>query len=199
MKKLMTLMVAVVIMSMAVTAFAQPGSHDAGVFADPGAASSSIILPAFVPTFFYVLGYDMDGLVKGFEFLVQISDPAMTVLARNLQAGALNVGSQDNFIVGAGGCFPGDGLWYQMVQYQAGYFVPTPPSDTLVCLGPSTPSSFAPAVPGYLQCDGSLVPFSVAQSGGGVYPDGCGVINATDPGQVISTTAESFGAVKSKF
>jgi len=198
MKKLMTLAMALTTLAVAADAQAQ-SRYDFGVFADPNAGNSVITMDPFVATNFYVVAFDLDGQVKGFEFDVSFSNPSITILARNLQAGALNVGAEDNFIVGTGGCFDGDGVWYQMVEYQAGFFQSVAPSDVTVCLGPSTPSSFDPATPGYLQCDGSLVPLNPAQTGGGVYPDGCGVINATDPGSVVTTVEESFGSVKSRF
>lgn len=198
MKTLLTLAVTVATLALATTSFAQ-SQYDAGIFADQNAGSSVIVMAPYVPTDFYVLAWNLDGQVKGFEFEVTFSDPDILILQRNTNQGAVNVGSGDNFIVGTGGCFDGDGAWYEFVHYQGGYFQPAPPADVVVCLTPSSPTSFEPASPGYLQCDGTLVPVLAAQTGGGVYPDGCGVINATDPGSVVSTTEESFGSVKSRF
>jgi hypothetical protein len=84
------------------------------------------------------------------------------------------------------------------VQYQIGFFVPVPPTDVVACLGPSSPSSFAPAAPGYLDCSGGLSPFGVAENGQGVYPDGCLVMNATNDAP-IATETKSFGAIKARY
>jgi len=80
-----------------------------------------------------------------------------------------------------------------------GYFIPVTPQDVPVCIGAATPSTFQPAVPGYLQCDGSLVAFVLAQNPCLPYPAGCAMINSTNRGSVVPTETSSFGSVKAKF
>jgi len=155
------------------------GAQEAGIFADPLGTGSQLQLPAFVPTDFHVLGFDLPGQVKGWELSVVI-DPSFTVLARDL-GGTLWIdvgGPTDNFIVGTGACLDGTGV-FQFVRYQIGWFSGSvPPTDQLVCLGPASPSSFVPATPGYLQCDNTLTVMDPV-GGGGLIPEGCMIINPT--------------------
>jgi hypothetical protein len=68
----------------------------------------------------------------------------------------------------------------------------------LICAsGGSNPSSFG-GVPGYSSCAAQLIPFGAAQNGGGVYPNGCAVVNPLNDGP-IATENVSFGAVKAGF
>lgn len=197
MKKLMTVVLAISLMA-STTAFAQD-SGDAGFFWDPAGTVSEGVLPVFVPTNLYMIVFDAAGDVGGYEGSITVSNPSLLLLSTILNGpGPLNVGDPTNFIVGAGGCIASVGAT-TLITYQYGNFTGVPVNDVLFCLGASNPSSFAPAAPGYLDCLGGLTPFGTAQSGGGVYPDGCAVANATDSGSVVGTTAESFGAVKSKF
>lgn len=154
-------------------------AQEAGIFADPAGTQTQLQLPAFVPTDFHVLGFDLAGQVKGWELSV-ILDPSFIVLERDL-GGELWIdvgGPTDNFIVGTGACLDGTGV-FEFVRYRIGWFAgSTPPADQVVCLGPASPSSFVPASPGYLQCDNTLTPMDVV-GGGGLYPEGCMVINPT--------------------
>lgn len=82
-----------------------------------------------------------------------------------------------------------------LVQLRAGVLGPVRP-DLLVCLTPSSPSSFEPAAPGWLLCNGSLETFGVAQSGEGIYPDGCAVLYpSSEP--PVATESLSFRELKS--
>jgi len=195
--RLLTTIVLVALLA-TTSAFAQdPG--DAGVFFDPAGTVSRGILPAFVPTNVYVIGFDLAGDVAGYEGSLAISDPSILILATILSGpGPLNVGTPTNFIVGAGGCFSGAGATI-LITYQVGNFTGAPLNDLLFCLGSATPSSFAPATPGYLDCSSNLLPFGVAQNGGGVYPNGCGVADATAPDFPVGAVQTSWGAVKSQF
>lgn len=158
---------------------AQVAPGELGVYLDTDATISRGSVPAFTTdNELWVIGYELAGDIAGFEFGLTF-DPNFIVFASEvLYPGAINVGSPPtDWIVGLGGCYSGSGL-VRLAKITYGYFVSSLP-DALVCLGPSSPSSFVPATPGYLACDDSLIPFDVAQSGGGVYPDGCAVINPT--------------------
>ena len=160
-----------------------------------GRTITTIDAVAFVPFNFYVVGFDQDGGYKGYEFEIQVS-PTVTVLARVLNPPtALNVGSGDNFIVGTGGCVSGVGA-VVLVDYQALVFAPE--FDSPICVTNSTPSSFQPAVQGYLTCSDELIPFGLAENGQGIYPDGCGILGATMDAPVATENA-SWGSVKTRF
>lgn len=197
MKKLMTVVLALALMAPA-TALAQDAG-DAGIFWDPAGTISEGALPVFVPTNLYVIVFDAAGDVGGYEGSIS-ADPTLLLLSTILAGpGPLNVGDPTNFIVGAGGCIASAGAT-TMITYQYGNFTGVPVNDALFCLGASTPSSFAPAAPGYLSCDGDLFPFGVAQNGSGVVPNGCAIANSTNPpGTVVGTVETSFGAVKAGF
>lgn len=177
-----------------------PLTRATGIFADPAGTIRMRAVPGFFPFNFYVLGFGLDGQVKGWELSVSL-DPAFLILGRTLdQPGSLNVGGADNWIVGSGGCFDGSSV-YTFVTYQAGYFAgPVAPNDALFCLGPSDPSSFSPASPGYLQCSGSLVPMGTTSGlcPCTLYPIGCLVINPSDF-CIVETLSTSFGEVKAGF
>jgi len=176
----------------------QKAPRTVGLFADSAGNTAELFVTGFIPFLFHAVGFELDGQVKGWELSVQI-DPDFTVLTRTLdQPSSLNVGNGDNFIVGSGGCFVGSPS-YVFVTYNVGYFAgPVAPNDAAVCLGPVVPSSFSPATPGYLQCDGTLVPLELSEGGCcGLYPDGCLVINGTQC--IIGTASSSFGEVKSRF
>jgi len=197
--KLRLLLTIVMVAMLASSAFAGDAG-DAGVFWDAAGTVSNAPLPVFVPTNLYVIGFDLAGDVGGYEGSLTISaGPSITILGTTLSGpGPLNVGDPTNFIVGAGGCIASAGPTV-LITYNIGNFTGVPLNDVLYCLGASNPSSFAPAAPGYLDCLGGLTPFGLAQNGGGVYPDGCAVSDATDPGSVVGTTDESFGSVKAQF
>lgn len=183
---------------LATSAFAQdPG--DAGLFWDEAGTVSNGLMPLFVPTNLYLIVFDAAGDVGGYEGSLTSSDPSLLLLSTTLEGpGPLNVGDPQNFIVGAGGCISSSGAT-KLITWQWGNFSGVPNVDSLFCLGASNPSSFAPAAPGYLDCLGGLNTFGVAQSGGGVYPDGCAVANGTDLENPVGTVDASFGAVKAQF
>lgn len=71
--------------------------------------------------------------------------------------------------------------------------------DVVLCLEPTTISSFDPPTPGYALCDRStLVPFTLVVDGGDDYPDGCAVLNPTGESPV-GADAVSWGSVKATF
>lgn len=199
MRKLATLAVALlVLIAMAMPAVAQAEPGDVGVFFDLAGTASATNLAQFAVSNFYVMGFGL-GDLTGFELNIGFSRAGWSVLARTLPtASSLNVGSGDNFIVGLGSCVTPSGVApYTLVNYQYGWFAPTVPGETLMCVGPSTPSSFA-GLPGYSSCNDVLKSFGAAQNGAPNYPNGCGVVNPLS-GPPVATENVSFGAVKASF
>jgi hypothetical protein len=187
----------VLLMVMSSMAFAQPEKYDAGIFFDQAGATFGNPV-AFTQWHFYAMAFDLDGQVKGYEFGVTIP-AAITVLGSVPNPpSALNLGpAPANWIVGTGLCMtdlPGE--WFQMVDFTGLLFAPA--VDLLVCMTAATPSSFVPATPGYLKCDGSLVPFGVAENGAPDYPNGCMVLGPTGQPPVANDAA-SWGAVKAQY
>jgi hypothetical protein len=197
MKKLATLALALgIVAMMAFAAVAQPLPHDVGVFADEAGTMTSLTAVQYVPTHFYVVGFELDGLVKGFEWGLTV--PAgMLVTGPDTVNGAatflgpnpLNIGGNLNVIVGTGGCV--DGLGAVVLGSYDVLFTVAPASNSTICIGPSDPSSLGGA-PAYLQCDGTIVPMGLAEQG----PDGCMVLNGQGP---IPNETTSFSEVKARF
>lgn len=199
MKKLMAVAAVLGIVAMSSMAFAQAEPRDVGIFGDAAGTMTSMDVAGFAPFNIYMVGFGLDGEVKGFEAGVTGLE-TFTILAAILNpANALNLGNNTNYLVGTGGCFPGMPS-YLLVTINAGYFAgPVAPADNSVCISAADPSS--PALggrPGYLQCDGTLVPFGLAENGGAAYADGCFVLNATGLPPVATETT-SFGEIKARF
>lgn len=199
MKKLTSLAAVLCLLAMTGAAFAQPEPGDMGVFFDPVGTETSACWPSFTQTnHFYVVAFDLSGDLAGYEVGLTI-DPTIIVFNSAMVAGAgpINVGSApDNWIVGTGSCVPGMGA-ILLLDFTAGYFV-SPVQDLLICTGATTPSSFDPPLPGYLECDDTLTTFGVAESGAPAYPDGCGVICPTaEP--PVATDDTSWGSLKASY
>ena len=176
---------------------AQGDPYDAGVFGDPLGTATTLEVGAFSPFNAYVVAFELNGLVKGFEVRIVVP-PTITVTGSVLAGPApINLGDEPNeFIVGTGGCIEGTPR-IVLLQLNCGLFVPDPvPTDLALVLQGTSPSSFG-GPPGYVQCDNVLVSFTPA-SIHPVYPSGALIINPTqeDP---IAVEASSFGAVKSRF
>jgi hypothetical protein len=199
MKKLTMAALALSLVAMSSLAFAQAEPYDVGVFADAAGTTSDVLAAPFVPFNFYVVGFDLDGGILGYEFGLTL-DPGFTVFTAGLTGpNPLNLGTTTNVIVGTGGCVASVTGGVVLTAYNGGYVTGSPPvADTAFCISGTTPSSFAD-VPGYLQCDSNLVPFGVAQNGGGVYPNACMIVNPTMPGTVVAIENASFGDLKARF
>ncbi len=200
MKKLMTFAVLVSLVAFSSMAFAQAEPNDIAVTFDlAGTVTTADPAPFTTTNLFYVVGFDHDNAeVSGFEFELLVDPVILTFgVPVILPPGSpINVGDGANeLIVGLGNCAPGGGAT-ALAQWTYGVFTPGA-ADLTICLIASSPSSFNPAVPGYLRCDGGLVPYGLgAQSA--TYGDGCAVVYATGEAPV-ATTMESFGAVKGRF
>lgn len=180
------------------TAFAQADPGDLGVFFDPLGTQSVASYPGSMVFNMYVVAFDTPGNIFAYEGSITYDHVSMILLSAIFSGpGPINIGSSENWIVGAGGCIPGAGP-VVLVSFQ--FFLLVPVVDSLVCLGPSVPSSFLPPTPGYLDCANVLLPFGVAQNGMPYYPNGCAVINPTAPPPgPIAVEQESWGAVKARF
>jgi hypothetical protein len=188
--------------AIATPATAQVGARDIGVYFDENGTLCTVNAPPFVNTHeFWVLGFDLDGGVLGYELGLNI-DPRIVVFSSLMdQPGTpINIGQPpSNWIVGTGACFDGEGI-FSLLKFVWGYY-DAAAVNMQICLGPSTPSSFVPVSPGYLQCDDSLVPFGLAHYPGD-YAEGCSVVNPTgtllcEP--PVATETSSWGAVKANF
>jgi hypothetical protein len=160
---------------------------------------TSLTALQYVPTNFYVVGFELDGQIKGFEYGLTV--PAgMLVTGPDTVNGAavflgpnpLNIGGNLNVIVGTGGCVNDAGA--NVLATYTVLFTVAPGANT-ICIGPSDPSSLGGA-PAYLQCDGTIVPMGYAENGGGTMPDGCMALNQEGP---LPTEASSFSEMKARF
>ncbi len=180
---------------------------DAGIFADEAGTQSTLTVEPYVPFDIYVVAFGLDGGLRGFEFELD-GDEGLTILLSTPADGPRPINVADNpgeWIVGYLACLTTDPVGpFALVRFNLGSFSdPTGANliDKAICLRGSTPSSFEQfgSPPGWLRCDGTLHPFGVAQNGGGVYPDGCLILNPTSPGSVVSNDTTSFGAMKTRF
>ena len=170
--------------------------RDVGIFGDAAGTNIEVSASDFVPFNFYVVGFDLDGAVKAFEFAL-VLPPQLTVLDLTLAGpNPGNIGTDTNVIAfhrRLRGIRSGPSRWGPTT---AGFFFSGAAGENLfVCVGPSTPSSFEPAVPGYSQCDNTLTPLTPANLSGFSYPDGCMVINPA----VVATERSSVGAIKARY
>jgi len=114
----------------------------------------------FEPFNFFVVA-DVFPWIAGWEASVEFADPnALVVIARNLRPGSLNIGVDDNFLVGFPDC-PLTPL--VVVEYSVMFLVPV--TDYLISLGPAEPSSFPLSPePAWADCRAYLRPFEESWS-----------------------------------
>ena len=148
----------------------------------------------------YVVALGVPDGVKAYEFSVSGLGAANVAQSSYELAGPapFPIGDPDasNFIVGAGGCIADDAGATVLVTLTL-VAVAEVPSDAAVCIGPSSPSSFDSAGPGYLDCSDQLFVLSPAPNDAGNYPDGCLILNPSqDP---VDGANSSFGQVKARF
>jgi hypothetical protein len=172
----------------------EPG--DIGVFFDAGGTQTARSIVAGVPFDIYVVAFEIPIGILSHEGSIQ-RDPAHLLLGNQFYPpSSFNLGTPENWIVGTGICFPIFGpTVIQTLQYVS---FAASLEDQLFCIGPSTPSSFSPAAPGYGDCADVHLPFGLAASGNGLYPDGCAVGNPTEL-PPISTEQQRWGEVKALF
>ena len=194
--------VALLAIGLVVPAHAQTFPRDVGVYFDPNGDVCTVDpLPFTFDLEFWVLAFDLDGGIEAYEFGLDI-DPRITVLSSSMvHAGnPINVGQAPaDWIVGIGACLDGSGV-FPLVEYTWGYVDPGA-TDMTICLRASSPSSFVPPLPGYLQCTGSLVTFGYS-SFPGDYPPGCSVAKPTgtllcEP--PVTTAATTWSALKTSY
>jgi hypothetical protein len=139
-------------------ALAQPGTPSAavlGVFFDARGHDATREAKAFENIQWFVLALDLTGEVKGYEFSVRV--PAqLAVTSRQVHPStAINVGSADNWIVGAGACVSGAPLL--LATY--GGMLLSSADNVMLRLEAASPSSVGGNVPAYLTCGGDLEEF----------------------------------------
>jgi hypothetical protein len=209
MKKLVNA-VAVAALVLSASAASAQDINDAGVFADAAGTQSTLNVVPFVAFDIYAVAF-IEGGVLGYEFGINGLD-GLVVLAGFptvnpgpvLDLGDPNIPGVKEFIVATGGCLPEEAAGaFVMARVNVANFFQTDVTDRALCMIPASTSSFADAsgegaLPGWLRCDGLLTPFGVAQNSGGLYPNGCLILNATQEGPV-ATEATSFGEMKARF
>ena len=196
MKKLLFALTLLSFAMLGTAAMAQdPG--DVGIFFDPAGTQTTGTITPFVPFTIYLVAFDLPGGVAGHEGSLQTNLAPSAALVSSIILGPapLKVGGPLNWICGLGGCVPGGG---PVLLAEFTFLATIPQTDVLFSVGPSTPSSFAPAAPGWLTCGSDIIPFGVAVSGNGEYPDGASVGNPTGLAPV-AVQEESWGGVKSLF
>jgi hypothetical protein len=187
-------------LALATAAFAQPDPGDFGIFGDLNASQTSATPPLFTTTnLCYAIAYDVGGAgIFGYEFGVVINPNIIIFASVAEPPGNVNLGpAPTNWIVGTGACLPSAGA-VKLVTFTYGVFA-SGLTDLTFCVTPSTPSSFTPAAPGWLECvTDRLTPFGVAAQGGGIYNDGCFVLYPSSEPPIADAQA-SWGSVKAQF
>ncbi len=169
---------------------------DIGVFFDAGGTLTTGAVVLGVEFDLYIVAFDIPNGILSHQGSLQ-RDPAILLMGHQLfPPSSNNAGTAENWLVATGACFPIFGpTVLQKLTYVS--FVPVL-DDQLFIIGPSTPSSFSPAAPGFMDCGNNLLPFGLAQSGSGNYPDGCAVGNPTQF-PPVSTEQQRWGQVKALF
>jgi hypothetical protein len=142
MKKLLLALSLVAMMAGSAFAFLDDGVNSLGVYFDSPVFEQSCFTPtAFVPfNVYFVLANPEFNNLGGFEFGWRF-EPLLTgfILATNLPSGALNIGTNNNLIVGLGtGLITSEATVLVNFQIMASV-VPTSP--TWVQVGPAQPAS----------------------------------------------------------
>jgi hypothetical protein len=202
--------VAVAALVLSASAASAQELNDAGIFADAAGTQSTFNPLPFTAFDIYAVAF-IEGGVLGYEFGINGTEGLVVLGAfPNVNPGPLlNLGdplipNNEDFIIATGGCLPEEAAGvFVMVRLNLANFFNVDLTDRALCMVPASISSFDDAsgqgaVPGWLTCDGELIPFGVAQNGGGLYPDGCLILNPTQEGPV-ATEATSFGEIKARF
>lgn len=137
-------------------------------------------------------GENLTNGLTGWE--AEFTVPAeITILGRELRPGtSVNVGQGDNFIVGTGGLVSANSTPFAVLRYQGGLFVPVPPTDLVITVGPSTPNSEGTGGPNWLESQsGEIHEFADG------WMTATFTVNCTTCS--VSTSDESFGSVKARF
>lgn len=183
--------------------FPEPG--DAGIFADPEGTVSTLRVEPFVAFDVYVVAFDLEGGLDAYEFSIMGYEPLYAV--GGWQAGYTGCCGPmfPDFVALVPTCLDESGpVVLARVTFMA---IDEVPVDQALCLRQTSPTSFplepgnadGPGLPGYLRCDSVLQPFGVAQNGGGVYPNGCLILNPTIEDAVVPNDAVNFGEVKARY
>jgi hypothetical protein len=205
-KYLATGIVALAVGLFASASFAQ-APNSIGVYftdVDPSDADRCAAgLPGLAPFSAYLFAFEA-GNISGWEASVDVSVGASLIIqsAETNPIDVVNLGTNVNWIVGLGGEFDASAL-LRLVSYSF-VFLGNPMPEIQFCVGGTSPSSFDPPQPGYIQ-SGEVLPFDLA------YPNvpndldikyaaGCAVANPDFPGQcAVGVEPTTFGAVKSSF
>jgi hypothetical protein len=179
-------------------ATAQVPPLSVGVFLDSAGTQAAGNMQSFVVFDFYVVGFGLSGLPTGYEWELH-APTTFTILSVTFTGpNPSNEGTATNVIVGMGGCVdPGSGA-FSFARYNGGFFAPGSGSEPglTFCLGPAEPSSFVPAGPGYLECDGTPFPLEIVDTGPACPAIDCLVLNPDCP---VPTDSSSFGAIKVRY
>ena len=186
------------VVSWAGTVWGQPGGGAIGAYFDEAGTLSMVRPPPFAPFSVFFIAKEIDS-ISGFEFSVELNEPTVTVISRNLPPHpCLLCFDTHNYIVGLGRCFDELGGSYMLLSYSLGFFSGVMPDDIPICVRPSTPSMLG--VPSYVDCDGGVRPLSYAQRDMcGIHDDGCAVVNPSVEFEncVVGPGTKSWAAVKS--
>ena len=190
------LILPLVILLLSTTAFAQidPDVDMMGIYFDTGANMVCANLPLYVYSSAYVCitNASAPSGVSGFEFHVDISPPPIIPPVYTLPAGALNVMSPPNFVVGVVSPLP----WMPSIPVVEISIMPIDPSPIYFTLSGVIPSSFVGGFPGYAVGNDPADLRSCGYSVGS--PDICAIANGPDC-FVVSSEARTWGSVKSIF
>jgi uncharacterized repeat protein (TIGR01451 family) len=102
-------------------------------------------------------GWNSTHGLNGWEAAV-VLPPELIVLGHVLHpASSVNVGTQNNWLVGTGDCITANQTPYTVLEYQAMLIAPA--NDLVIRLEPPSPSSFDPPAMGWHACSRNMYPF----------------------------------------
>jgi hypothetical protein len=178
--------------------FAQPSPGDAGVFFDVEGTQTRRDVQPYQHFDIWVVLFDAPAGIRGYEFYFENPPEVVWIWSEGNAAGNISImPTPFNYIIGTYECLAGTPSQW-LVHADAMVF-DVGLTDLTLCLAPARPSSFIDPAPGYLDCSDGLHRFGVAENGGGVYPDGCAVINPTQAEFPVAAPLTSWGSLKSRF
>ena len=151
-------------------ALAQPGPGEIGIYADAAGTQDRPAVAAFVPFTLYVVAGPVDG-IDAYQFqILGLFEPWTIILGTTIPGVNEDSLEPNQFVVEASSCLEGDVTVLAEIEVLPLYPVGV---DIAICLAPVDGFD----APEFVDCNGEVRAFGVAQNGNDQFPNGCLIIN----------------------
>lgn len=178
-------MPACLLLCLVFTAMAAPArAQDVVVSFDSAGTQGQSAVQPFTTFSLYVIGRDV-GDVVGWE-IAMVPPPSITVSNRIINNGpGVNLGGDDNYILGLGACYGTPGEDYLFITYELVYLTAPPSDDTFCVVAPAYHLGDFSMI--YVTCENDIVEFCAGNLTCSVtIPDGCALINPSGPPCILT-------------